>query len=324
MSVSTPSGVPGPFASRHLPQAALLLIGAELAFALMGASIRLLSQELPNATLVFFRNFIALLLLLAIPLRHGFGYLRTQIPLLHLLRGLAGLVAMYCFFFSIAHLPLAEAMLLNMSAPLFIPLVAWLWLGETLPWRGRGALLVGFTGVTLILHPDLQQLSWVALVGLLGGLCAALVKVTLRRLGHSEPIPRTLFYFALIGSLGALPALLWDWQTPSPSTWPWLGLVGLLATLGQWLLTRGLALAPVSRTGIFGYFSVLFGAALGWLCWDEVLGWHSLIGCLLVILAGGLVSLLPATLGAGPRPRPLAWPAPGAQEAPKTLADPGV
>jgi drug/metabolite transporter (DMT)-like permease len=102
---------------------ALYIILAELFFASMGASIRFVSEDLNNPMVVFARNLVGLLVLLPW-LLHGDNRFKTQVPHLHLLRGLAGVSAMYCFFYAIANLPLANAMLLKLTAPLFIPFVA--------------------------------------------------------------------------------------------------------------------------------------------------------------------------------------------------------
>jgi drug/metabolite transporter (DMT)-like permease len=265
---------------------ALCIVAAELMFVLMGVGIRMVAQELPSAEIVFFRNFIGLVLLLPLLARHRGTNLLTRVPHLHLLRGLAGLSAMYCFFYAIAHIPLAEAMLLKLTSPLFIPLVALLWLGEAVPWRVRWALLIGFAGVALILRPDFGQVSPVASVALLGGLFAALAKVTVRRLSRTEPTTRIVFYFALVGVLVSSAPLFWYWQTPSARALGWLLALGLCATLGQLLLTRGLSLAPAARMGAFGFFSVVFAALVGWILWEEVLTWAMLAGSVLVVLAG--------------------------------------
>jgi drug/metabolite transporter (DMT)-like permease len=265
---------------------ALSIIAAELMFVSMGASIRGVANELPNADIVFFRNMVGVLVLLPWLLRHGGTSLRTRVPHLHLLRGVAGLSAMYCFFYAIANIPLAEAMLLKLSSPLFIPLVALVWLGESVPWRVRAALMVGFLGVALILRPDFGNVSSVAFIGLLGGLFAAVAKVTVRRLSRTEPISRIVFYFALTGTLISVVPLFWYWQMPSARAFGWLLAIGAFATLGQLLLTRGLALAPAARMGTFGFFAVVFAALFGWLFWDEVLRYTTVVGSILVILAG--------------------------------------
>jgi drug/metabolite transporter (DMT)-like permease len=284
--------------------AAFIVLG-ELCFASMGVGIRVVSAELPNAMVVFGRNLIGLLLLAPWLLRHGVGDVKTAVPGLHLLRAVAGLAAMYCFFYAIARLPLAEAMLLKLTAPIFIPLIAMAWLHERVTGLLWVALGVGFAGVILILEPDPSRhwvgVSPVAVIGLLGGVLAALAKVTVRRLSHTEPTGRIVFYFALIAAaISALP-LFWGWQTPTPSALAWLLGIGVAATFGQLALTRGLSLAPASRMGAFGYFSVVFGAGYGWLFWDEPLTLSLGLGTLL-IAAGGLLASRARRVRTSPSP----------------------
>jgi len=262
------------------------VVAAEFLFASVGAIVRHLSTDLPNPMLVFFRNLAGLTVLLPLLLRPGRLSLASSVPGLHLLRGMAGLAAMYCFFYAIAHLPLANAMLLKLSAPLFIPLVAWLWLDEAVTWQVAIAVTIGFVGVGIIVAPDLQDMAPVALVALLGGLFAAVAKVTVRRLSATEPARRTVFHFALLGTLMSALPLPWLWQSPAPAHWPWLAAIGLLATLAQLLLTRGFALAHAGRMGVFAYFSVVFAAGWGWYLWQEPLSTTTLVGSLLVAAAG--------------------------------------
>ena len=275
--------------NHRLLTGALLIISAELMFAFMGASIRQVSTDLNNGVVVFARNLVGLVVLVGLTATTGRAGLRTRVPHLHLLRGTAGLGAMYCFFYAIAHMPLANAMLLKLSAPLFMPLVALFWLGERFSWHVVLALTVGFAGVGLILLPDFDSMAPVAMVALLGGVLAAVAKVTVRRLSATEPAARTVFYFAAIGTIVSTVPLIWLWQPPSGSQWLWLGLLGLFATAGQLLLTRGMACAPAARLGPFAFFSVIFAAILGWIFWDEVLGWAGIAGSLLVLVSAVLV-----------------------------------
>lgn len=254
-------------------------------FAFMGASIRQVSIDLNNGMVVFARNLVGLALLTTLTLSATRTNLRTRVPHLHLLRGTAGLGAMYCFFYAIAHMPLADAMLLKLTAPLFMPLVALAWLGERFTWHVLAALGVGFSGVAVILLPDFGNLAPVAMIALLGGVLAAIAKVTVRRLSVTEPAARTVFYFSAIGTVVSLLPLFWLWQTPSATQLRWLLVLGLFATAGQMLLTRGMACAPAARLGPFAFFSVVFGAILGWVFWEEVLGWPILAGSLLVLVS---------------------------------------
>jgi drug/metabolite transporter (DMT)-like permease len=283
-----------PYRTQSLVRGATFIVLGELCFATMGVCIRLVSTELDNEMIVFARNLLGLVLLLPWLAHRGVGNLATRVPALHLLRAVAGVAAMYCFFYAIAVMPLAEAMLLKLTAPIFMPVIAVLWLHERVTPALALALGIGFAGVAAIIDPSFADgrvsVSPAALIGLLGGILAALAKVTVRRLSRSEPPTRIVFYFALIAAAISAVPLLWSWQTPSlPAA---LGLVGVAvaATLGQLALTRGLSLAPASSMGVFGYSAVVFGAAYGWLLWAEPLTPGTMLGTLLIALAGLLAA----------------------------------
>lgn len=273
----------------HPSLAALLALSAALLFAVMGGFIKYLSQQLPVEMVVFFRNLFGLLALLPWVVQQGLGHLHTRHWRLHLLRSLFGLTAMYCFFFTIAHLQLAEAVLLNYTAPLYIPLLAWWWLKEAAPRRLLGALLLGFGGIVLILKPGMGLFQPAALVGVLAGLLTAGAFVTLRYMAHSEPPLRTVFYFGLIATtLSALP-LPWRGQLPAPELWLTLLAMGGVASAGQLLLTRAYRHAPAAWVGAFTYTIIPLSALVGWLGWGERPDTAALLGALLVVGAGVMV-----------------------------------
>jgi len=269
-------------------QAAGLLMGSSLLFALAGAAVKVASASVPNVMVVFLRSLFGLLALVPLLVHGGIDELRTPYPRQQVTRALAGLAAMYCFFYAIAHLPLAEAMMLNYSSPMWIPFIAWIWLGEPLNRRIGWAVATGFVGVGLILKPGIGFFSPAALVGLASGVMTATAMVAIRGLARFEPTIRIVFYFGIVCSIASFfPALL-DWRAPSPSGLALLGLVGVLTTSGQLLLTRAYSLAPAARIGPFTYSTVVFAAILGWALWGEVPDLLSLVGALLVALAGVL------------------------------------
>ncbi len=265
---------------------ALYAVAAELFFTSMAASVKLASAELSNETIVFFRNLFGLLFLLPWLLRRGPGGLRTRYLRWHVVRSLAGLSAMYCFFYALAHIPMAEAVLMKLTAPLFIPLVAFLWLGERFP-RGVGiAVVIGFAGVALILRPGFGELSPVLLVALCAGALAAAGKTGVRQLTRTEPITRVVFYFALVSTVVSALPLTWGWTTPGPQGWGLLVLLAVLATFGQVFMTAAYGLAPAAQIGPFTYTSVLFASVYGWLLWGDTLTLLSGLGAALVFVAG--------------------------------------
>ena len=267
----------------HDPQrAAANMVAAALLFAGMGAGVKLASRELPNTMVVFFRNAVGFMVLLPWLLRGGLAALATRHFGEHLVRGVAGLATMWCFFYAIAHLRLADAILLNQSAPLFLPLVGHVWLKEQIPGRIWLPIGSGFLGLLLILRPGTGLFQPVALVGVASAVLAAVAQVGIRNLTRTEPISRIVFYFALIATvLSALP-LIRAWVAPRPALWLVLLGMGSLATAGQLCLTRAYAFAPAAQVGPFIYTGVLFASLIDWLAWGTLPDGLFVAGALLV------------------------------------------
>jgi drug/metabolite transporter (DMT)-like permease len=203
-------------------------------------------------------------------------------------RGVVGMGAMYCFFFTIAELGLAEALLLNYSLPLFIPLAERAWLGEPTPRGIWKPLALGMLGLICILKPGMGLFQPVALVGVLGAVLAATAQVGVRRLTLTESVTKIVFYFAICSTLIGLGPALWVWTTPSLSHVPVvLGLVAT-GTIAQICMTRAYQLAPASKVGPFIYGSVVFAALFDWLIFSRHPDGLSSIGTLLVVVAGVL------------------------------------
>jgi drug/metabolite transporter (DMT)-like permease len=266
---------------------ALLVLSASFTFAAMGALIKVVSISLPNEMVVFFRNFCALVFILPwIWYSRSLGGVKTSFFQLHLLRSLAGLSAMYCFFYSIAHLQLSEACLLASTAPLFIPVIAYVWIREPVARKVRGAIIIGFIGILLILKPGVGVFQPIAIVGLASGMFAALAMVTIRRMSASEPTIRIVFYFSALGTLISAVPIIWSWQSPQPKIWCYLVLIGVMAAFGQILLTKGYSLAPAAQVGPLTYGNVVFATFLGWLFWGESLDALTWAGAVLICIAG--------------------------------------
>ena len=270
--------------SQNLLLGAFLVVIAELCMASMGAVVKFLGQSLPHEMTVFARNLAGLIVLAPLLSRKGFNW-RTNVIHLHLLRSLSGVAAMYCFFYAIIHLPLADGMLLKMTAPLFMPVIALLWLQEKVTNWTIYALWLGFLGVWIIVDPT-GEINWIALVGVAGGLLAALAKVSIRRLARTEPTTRIVFYFAVTATLvSAIPAML-VWRQPAGLEIVMMVLMGLLGTVGQLALTRAYSVSNAGTVAPLTYFSVIFGGIYGYVFWAEIPDEQFLIGAVLIALAG--------------------------------------
>ena len=275
---------------------ALCVLSASLTFAMLGAVVKVVSLSLTTEMVVFFRNFCSLFFILPwIWYSSPPGGVRTSYFALHLLRSVAGLGGMYCFFYVIARLQLSESFLLMSTAPLFIPIIAYVWIHEPVERKVRGAIIVGFLGIILILKPGMGVFRPIAFVGLGAGLMGALAMVSIRRMSSSEPTIRIVFYFTVFGTLISAMPLVWSWQSPKAAIWWLLVLMGLLAAVGQFLLTKGYSLAPAAKVGPFSYSNVVFAMLLGWVLWGEGLDFLTWVGAFLICIAGIITTRKTAT-----------------------------
>ena len=276
--------------SSSLTRGAIAMILSSLAFAVMGVCIQICAQTLPNGMVVFFRNISGLVFLSPIVIRAGgLSVLRTTHLKQHLVRGIAGLSSMYCFFYAIGHLPLADAVLLNYTLPLFIPLVESLWLGEPFPLRLAAPLGLGFLGVMIVLPPGRGLITAAAGLGLLGGLLSAVAQTGVRELTKTEPTVRIVIYFALMGTSISALGLPFVWVSPAPALWLVIVLLGFSATTGQLLMTKAYSFAPASQIGGFVYTGVIFAALMDWLRLGHTPTLRFFAGATLVIASGALM-----------------------------------
>jgi drug/metabolite transporter (DMT)-like permease len=274
-----------------LRRGAIYALYAAVAFSVMGICIKAVPNDTPNEVVVFIRCFVGLLALLPWALRNGAASIRTRRLGGHLIRAGFGVLAMYAFFYAIAHLPLAVAMLLTYSTPLWVPFIAWAWIQERPPLIVLPAVLLGIAGIALIVKPGSLEMNWTAgIIGIGSGVLAGCAMVGIRRITDTEPAPRIVFYFALLSSVISAIPLSWSWQTPGWQALALLVAAGISATIGQLNLTRAYSCAPAARIGPFTYATVVFSALLAWLLWGEALDRWSILGSMLVITTCVLVS----------------------------------
>ncbi len=271
--------------------AALLLLLAEACFAGIGALVKLTSQDASQAQVVFFRNFFALLVMLPWIMLQGKQILYTRRWYLHLSRATTGIISMYCFFYIISQLPLAQAMMVLLLSPFIVPIIARCWLGEQasrLTWLG---IVLGFGGVCLAL-PLQGGVGNIAILGLalLSAFLVAVTKTTIRYMSDTEPAARIVFYFSLLTALISALPLPFYWQPlPTIAWWGFSGM-GVLAALGQMAMTKAYALAPASDIGMWTYSSVVFAGLFGYWFWQEPVSLSWLAGVLVIIYAGYVTS----------------------------------
>jgi drug/metabolite transporter (DMT)-like permease len=248
------------------------------------------ASAVSTGALVFFQNFISLILFAPWALRGGLAELKTSRIWLHVLRAGAGLLSQVLMFVAVKRMPLVNAVLLSNSAPLFIPLVSWAWLKRKVGGMVWVSLAIGFAGVILILRPGLALLTNpVALLAISAALFSAFALVSVNQLSKTEPARRILFYYFLFSSLAAAPFAAFQWKTPAFREWLYLGGIGLTMSASQMLIILAYQRASPTRIAPFNYTVVIFSGLIGWAVWHNTPGLLAFAGVLLVT-AGGVLS----------------------------------
>ena len=275
---------------RPVQGAALLALSA-LLFSGMGVLVREASATVNNENIVFFRNIVGVFFFLPLLLSKGLRPFKTKRLKSHLLRTTYGLAAMYCFFYAIAHLPLADAMVFTYSAPVFTPIIAYFWLKEPLTKRMLAFSVLGLLGVILVAKPSDAIFGSLSLVGLAASLLAASAFVSIREMSNTEPAYRMVFYFALFSSLISAIPLLCAWQPLNQQQLILLCAAGLLAALAQIIMSRAYSLAPPGLIGPVAYLASVFAGVFSFFLWDEVPDVASILGAVLIFTASTLAVL---------------------------------
>jgi drug/metabolite transporter (DMT)-like permease len=272
--VNDPLAQPG----NDVKRAVLFMLASTLMFGTMAAVIRLASHQLHAFEIAFFRNFFGFVFALPLLWRHGMGLLKTSRLPLYFVRCLIGIVSMLAGFWAIVHLPLAQAIALSYSTPLFVTIGAVLVLGEVVRARRWSAVIVGFLGVLVIVRPGGDAFALGSLVALLAAAMSASVAISIKFLSRTEKPDAIVLYTTLLWvPMSLLPALFY-WEWPQGLTWLWIVLAGLFGTLGHMLWTRALKLADASLLTPISFVQVAVVAVYGWFLFGESIDRWTLLG----------------------------------------------
>jgi S-adenosylmethionine uptake transporter len=280
---------------------ALWMVLAAFFFATMAVGIKIASATFSTAELVLYRGLVSVVFM-AVVMRSRHVPLITPVPWMHAWRSVIGVASLASWFFAIAHLPLATAMTLNYMSGVWVAAFV---VGGALLY-GQSArqgplmatVLAGFAGVVMMLRPTLDQNQLFAgLVGLLSGMGAALAYIQVTALGKvGEPESRTVFYFSVGTTLAGLLGVAWSGFTPSDQvTWQaaaWLVPIGVLASGGQWCMTRAYSRGATLLVANLQYTGIIFAAIYSLLLFGDQLPLIGWAGMALIVLSGVAATVL--------------------------------
>ena len=272
-----------------------MLVGA-FWFSVMSVLVKLVGWRLPSMEIVFFRGILTLAMSYAMVRRLGITPVLGVNRRLLLQRGILGAAALACFLFSLTHLPLAEATLIQYMNPVFAILVAHWWFGERM---GKGewfALAASLVGVLLITRPSFLfggAASGIhpghALIALMGGAFSGSAYATIRQMPRERP-EVVVLYLPLMSVPMSLPFIASNWLVPTALEWTLLVGIGVATQLAQTSMTKGLQIEKTARATMVGYVQIIFAGTWGAVLFSEAITWWTIVGAVIVLT--GMLSLV--------------------------------
>ena len=288
----------------------LYIFLAVAAFSLVNALVKYAEADFPVTEVVFFRSTFALLFSLVLVARAGgLSVLRTNRLPEHIGRGIMQFISMVCIFIAYDLMPLADAVAITFSSPLFLTVLSIPLLGEKVGPHRWGAVIVGFVGVLIMVQPGPGTFSRGAVLALINAAIGASVTIAIRRMSLTERPAAMVTYQALVATVLSIAVLPFGWVTPTWQGAMGLAAIGLISGVGQILWTKAFRLVTAAILAPFSYTSMIWSIGLAFFIWGDF-PTPLLIGGALVVAASGLYILYRETIRHPARPANLA-PAPG-------------
>ena len=280
----------------HPLRAAGFMLASTLCFGVMAIAIRLASHTLSTVEIAFFRNFFGLMTVLPLVMRMDPAALRTKQLPRYFVRCVIGIFSMLCGFWAIGHLPLAQAISLSYSSPVFVTILAAVMLGETVRGRRWAAVAAGFIGVLVIVRPFSHEFTGGTLIALLAAVLSAVVAIQIKQLARVDAANTIVLYTYLFWVPISLIPALFAWEWPQGIVWLWVVGAGLFGTGGQVLWTHALKLGEVSALTPISFIQLPLVALVGWLWFNESVDVYTWIGAGIILAANAYIAHREAVL----------------------------
>ncbi|MBL8644369.1 MAG: DMT family transporter [Rhodospirillaceae bacterium] len=299
-SASASSGPPLPPVDNT--KGAIWMVGSALVFAGVAVLIKKLGQSVPVAEMVFFRCLFGLSIIVPFIIRYGFRVFKTARPDLHIVRVLCAVVGMNCGFYAMTHMELATAVSLGYTRPLFMILLAVMFMGEVVRWRRGLATLIGFIGVLVMLQPATVPVGLPAVAALVSALAVAGAMSVVRQQAVVDG-PATIMAWFATGTaiITAVPAVF-VWETPAPDQWVYLIAIGVMASIGQYMMIKAFTHGEATVMNPIDYLQILLAALFGFMLFDEIPNIWTGIGAVVIIASTLYILLREAALQKPPPP----------------------
>lgn len=279
---------------KSMDRGVLFMLMSALISALNGAVAKILSETMDPIEVVFYRNCLGVLILLYSFKKVSVSFDTSKIHLL-ILRGIFGALAMVLFFYTIATIPLGEAVVLNKTSPFFVTILAFYLMKESINTRTFIALIIGFIGIIFIMKPFGLEVSIEHILGVLGGFFAAAAYATIKKIKDIYDARVIMLSFMSIGMLIPLGLFLFTTYVTFQihtdlKTWSLIVFMAIISTASQWFLTRAYSLSKASIIGVVSYSNIPFAIGFGVMLGDLLPDMYTFLGIVFIVVGGILVS----------------------------------
>lgn len=288
---------------------ALWMVASGIGFTVMAVAIKLLGTRLDSFQVAFFRIMFGFVVILPIAgyvgATAGWDFLRTRHLHVHAVRGILGMVAMYCSYYALARIELADFMALSFTRPLFATVLAVIILHEVVRWRRWSATAAGFIGVLIMVRPGSGTFDPAGFFALGEAFSIAFLVTLVKRLPARETTLGMLFYFGAIATVLSLPAAIYFWRWPTPEEWWLLLIIGALGALSQSFWIRAFRCGDASLVAAFDYLRLPLAAGVGLILFAEVPSIWTLVGAVIIVASTIYIARREASVGIKPTPSPV-------------------
>jgi drug/metabolite transporter (DMT)-like permease len=293
------------FRKDHVPRGILCMVLATILFAAASALIKWQVGLYPVGEVVFARSFASFVVCAAVMLpMTGLGVFSTRRPRDHLARGLSQATSQTLFALAFTLMPLAGAVSINFSAPLFAALVSILWLKERASAARWTALLIGFAGVLIVARPGANSLSLGALFALGNAVLYGSVTVAVRGMTKTESANTLIIWQITTIAFFHAFLLFFGWRWPTPIDGLMMFGSGFANAVGQYFWTQSLQLAPATAVAPFYYLMLVWAIGFGYFIWGDVPSAGLLLGSAIVVASGFFLFWREARLQRARPPQP--------------------
>lgn len=297
--MSAPAATVAAERPQNIPLGITYMLVGILLFSINDTLGKWLAGTYPPPQILLLRSLASIVLILPVLARRGFASVfAVERPWLQFIRALIASVEVALFYWAVHYLPLADAMTYYLAGPIYVTVMAALFLGEQVGWRRWSAVIAGFVGVVIALGPSAASFGWPVLIALTGSIFYAVFIVFTRVLRGTSDLVMAAWQLGISVVVGAVAA---------PAAWrPFAGwgdallllALGIGSLGGIVFVNRSLTVAPASVVVPYQYTMIVWAALFGYLAFGDVPGMATLIGAAIIVLAGLFIYFREARVGA--------------------------